>query len=241
MSTKGKRVIHRYSEESLRSALIEIREGTSSILGTSKKYGVPRSTIQDRIHGRIPDEARKMGPHSILSNSEEAILVKWCGDLARCGFPSKMDDLLDTVQAIIKDDGRPTPFLNGRPGRKWYMGFLIRNPSISLREAEGISKGRAVITQESIKKWFEELKGFLREHNASIILDDPSRIYNGDETSFSLCPKTGKVLAPKGYKNVYNIQKGSEKETITVLLVFSASGQTIAPIVVFPYVRPPKE
>jgi hypothetical protein len=58
------------------------------------------------------------------------------------------------------------------------------------------------------------------------ILEDPSRIFNGDETSFSMCPKSGKVLAPKGYKNIYEVKKGNEKETITVLLVFSADGRT---------------
>lgn len=51
--------------------------------------------------------------------------------------------------------------------------------------------------------------------------------------------KTGKVLAPKGWKNVYELKQGSEKETVTVLLIFSAAGQTVPPMVVFPYVRPP--
>ena len=49
--------------------------------------------------------------------------------------------------------------------------------------------------------------------------------------------KTGKVLAPKRYRNVYRIQQGNEKKTtLTVLLVFSASGHTVASMIVFPYV-----
>lgn len=48
-----------------------------------------------------------------------------------------------------------------------------------------------------------------------------------------------KVLAPKGWKNVYEQKKASEKEAITVLLVFSAAGITVHPMVVFPYIRPP--
>nr|XP_023029870.1 uncharacterized protein LOC111517824 [Leptinotarsa decemlineata] len=55
-----------------------------------------------------------------------------------------------------------------------------------------------------------------------------------------MCPKSGKVLAPKGYKNVYEIRRGSEKEAITVLLVFSEDGKTVSPMVVFPFVRPNK-
>jgi predicted rRNA methylase YqxC with S4 and FtsJ domains len=44
------------------------------------------------------------------------------------------------------------------------------------------------------------------------VLDDPSRIFNGDETGFQICPSTGSVLAQKGAKNVYSIDTGSSKE-----------------------------
>ncbi|XP_017482205.1 PREDICTED: uncharacterized protein LOC108371207 [Rhagoletis zephyria] len=72
------------------------------------------------------------------------------------------------------------------------------------------------------------------------ILDDPSRIFNGDESGFSMCPKSGKVIAPKGFKNVYEIKMASEKETITVLEVICANGEML-PMVIFPYLRPPRD
>ncbi|KAJ8926622.1 hypothetical protein NQ314_020986 [Rhamnusium bicolor] len=72
------------------------------------------------------------------------------------------------------------------------------------------------------------------------IFDDPDRILSGDDSGFSLCPKTGKVLAPKGWRNLYTIKKSNDKESITVLVVFTASGHICPPLVVFPYVRPPK-
>lgn len=40
-------------------------------------------------------------------------------------------------------------------------------------------------------------------------MEDPQRIFKGDETGFSLCPKSGEVLAPKGWKNLYTIKKGN--------------------------------
>lgn len=58
--------------------------------------------------------------------------------MAKCGFPLKINDLINTVQSIIKEDKRVTPF--------------------ALRESEGISKRRAIITNEFITKWFAVLK-----------------------------------------------------------------------------------
>lgn len=48
--------------------------------------------------------------------------------------------------------------------------------------------------------------------DAMDILEDPDKIFNGDETGFSLCPKSGKVLGPRGYKNVFIFKNNNEKE-----------------------------
>lgn len=212
-----------------------------TIRAASRTYGVPRGTLQDRIHLRVPEGPRRMGPESILNKYEEAEIATWLKDLAMCGFPKKPDNLLNSVQQMMIEDGRPNPFINGRPGKKWMNSFFKRNESISMRTPEAISKGRAVITKESIIKWFEKLTDYLTQIQALDVLEDPKRVLNGDETSFMLCPKTGKVIAPRGYKNVYQIVKGKEKEAVTVLAFFSAMGDILPPCVVFPYIRPPKD
>ncbi|CAG9760226.1 unnamed protein product [Ceutorhynchus assimilis] len=97
----------------------------------------------------------------------------------------------------------------------WYKNFMKRNPEVSLREAEGINKARAIINKESIRKWFKELTQFLTERNLLDLLDDPHRIFNGDESGFALYPKSGKILGPKGFRNLYHIKLGNEKENIT--------------------------
>lgn len=91
------------------------------------------------------------------------------------------------------------------------------------------------MSEESIRVWFTELKDYLDSIEQKEILDHPERIVNGDESSFA-----GKVLGLKGYRNLYQVKQGNEKENITVLLVFNASGNLCPPCVVFPYIRPPK-
>ncbi|KAG8194929.1 hypothetical protein JTE90_021390 [Oedothorax gibbosus] len=115
-----KRKIHQYSEAALKEALHEIRQGLLTIRAASRKFGVPRGTLQDRIHGRVSEGLRKMGPDAVLTLAEEKKLVQWIKDLVKCGFPRKVEDLLNTVQKNILNDGRKNPFKNGRPGKKWY-------------------------------------------------------------------------------------------------------------------------
>ncbi|XP_036342576.1 uncharacterized protein LOC118751857 [Rhagoletis pomonella] len=231
------------NSDKIAQALEDIRSNHISIRQAANKYGLCRSTLHDRLKGKrlIGENATRMGPAPYLTTEEEQQIAQWCIDLCKCGFPLKNDDLLNTVQKIINDTNRNTPFKNNRPGRTWMQAFIKRNPSLAMREAETISKGRAVVMQETILKWFKELEEYLKTIGQENIMNDASRILNSDETSFCLCPKTGKVIAPKGYKNIYQIAAGNEKETLTVLIVFSADGKLFEPMVVFPYLRPPKE
>ena len=51
-------------------------------------------------------------------------------------------------------------------------------------------------------------------------MNDPSRIFNEDETGFQMCPSAGRVLAEKGARNVCSIDEGSPKENIIVKFSF---------------------
>ncbi|XP_046674889.1 uncharacterized protein LOC124363674 [Homalodisca vitripennis] len=142
---------------------------------------------------------------------------------------------------IVKDEGRETPFSDGRPGKKWLELFLKRHPNIAKDNTEIISKARASVTEPQIREWFSELKNYLKDVNAEDILNDPTRIFNLDETGMCTCPKSGKVLGPKSYKNFYEISPGPEKECITVLCTFSAAGKVVQPMIVYPFKRMPRD
>lgn len=229
-----------YTEEDLKKALSDIHEKKKSIRQICREYAIPKTTLLDKISGRRPDGVKKPGPEPALGVDGEKKLVEWLVNISKCGFPVKKQDLLDTVQKIIRDGGFKNKFKDDRPGHKWFVKFLARNNEVSLKNAEGINKARAQVTEESIRLWFRELEEYLDSIHQKDILDDPKRIFNGDESGFALCPKTGKVLGPRGFKNLYQIKPSSEKENITVLLTFNANGDMCPPCVVFPYIRPPK-
>ncbi|XP_049786324.1 uncharacterized protein LOC126188757 [Schistocerca cancellata] len=170
-----------------------------------------------------------MGPSSVLTEAEENLLVSWIHANAKKGFPIKQRTLYETVA-----DGRPTPFKDGRPGEKWFKSFMRRHPDVSERHAESINTVRAAVTEENIRQWFNELHQHLQQGNNLDILNEPKRIDNADETGFETCPKTGKVLGPISFDNLYEVKSGNEKEAITVMANFNAAGDTVPPMVVFP-------
>jgi len=101
-------------------------------------------------------------------------------------------------------------------GIGWYKSFIKRHPNISVRTSEHVTAASACISEQDIKKWFEGIKQYLKEEGLFDILSDPTRIFNGDETGFSLCPKTKAVLTPKGCKDVYKV--GNSKENYLLCL-----------------------
>jgi len=64
-----------------------------------------------------------------------------------------------------------------------------------------------------------------------------SRIFNADETGFTVCHTPGKIIAEKGKRSVGAITSLERGKTITVLCCVSATGMYVAPMIIFPRVR----
>jgi hypothetical protein len=54
------------------------------------------------------------------------------------------------------------------------------------------------VSEENIRKWFDEVQKYIRENNLEEIMNDPPRIFNGDETGFQIRPSKGRALTEKG-------------------------------------------
>lgn len=224
----------------MQSAIAAVREGRFKIREAGRHFGVPHSTLINKVKGRVP-EVRKMGRDTYFTSHEENLLVKYIIASAKKGIPIKIKTLLETVKKILDDDKRVTPFKNNRPGKKWVTLFCNRHPEITERKAEGISTARATVSENDIKTWHQSLKEYLAEENALDILEEPKRIFNADESGFQTCPESGKVLGPVGMKFFYQIKSGKEKEQLTVMVTINAAGQLVTPMVVYPLVRISKE
>eukprot|EP00731_Ephydatia_muelleri_P032532 Em0024g76a len=225
----------KYSLESMELALKEVRDGRMSRNAASKAFGMPRSTLCDKLDGKTPED-RRMGPPSVLTKAEEAMLANFCIKYLKCGFLINREDLFDIVQRIIQVDGRQTPFTDGRPGYYWFQGFMRRNPALTERSAEILTGGRAAVTEAAIRKWFNDIKTYVvDEEHAGDVFQDPLRIFNFDESNFLLARKKGKVLGPVNYKRFLQSSQENDKEGLTVLMGYSASGKIAPPMIVYSY------
>lgn len=144
-----------YTEAALLAAVEACNNGEAAATA-AKTYGIPRTTLLDKLKGRTP-LARKMGPRTILTSEEELDLEIWILELAKRGFLVTKEQLIDSVAKLIVELKRPNSFTEGRPGQKWYSSFLRRHPRISLRTCQNLTKSRAVVTEKKIRDWFKKV------------------------------------------------------------------------------------
>lgn len=227
----------KYSVDKLMEAMKAVKEGSTQF-AAAKKYGIPRSTLFNKISGKS-QVGKKPGHGTVLTIIEEKFIEKWILCLADRGFPVVKRQLLNSIQMYLNSNKRITPFTNNFPGRKWYNNFLKRHPIIAKRMAQNLTKSRAAVTEIKLKAWHAEVRKYCEDNDLLEVLNDPTRVFNVDEKGFIMTPKNEVVLARRGQKAVYNRSENDEKECVTALLGGNAAGMQTPPMLVFPYKRMP--
>ena len=218
--------------EDLERVVEEVREGKVSVREAAAKYCVPKSTVHDHSSMKVKQISRP-GPPPVLTVEEENELEQWIIKMAEIGYGQCRQQVITMVKKILDTHKRPNPFPDNTPGKDWWYAFLQRHPKISLRTPQALEACRAkACTPSTLSGWYTDFEQFLLIHN---LIDKPSKIWNCDESGFSLCPKSSKVLATCGAKTVYYTT--SNKGQITVLACINAAGGTIPPMHIFPGVR----
>ncbi|XP_033731184.1 LOW QUALITY PROTEIN: uncharacterized protein LOC117320803 [Pecten maximus] len=233
IGAKKKRV--QYSTENMAAAINVVRSGSMSKKQASRVYQVPRTTLNDKLSGRVPENPTPPGPSPVLTKQEESVLVNYIDLMHDIGYPLTKTEFLLEVKRIMDIDGRPNPFPNNLPGKDWYSAFRKRNPSITTRVPQSLGHERAAITEGMITNWYKKLYEFLSQEvpDYEDLVKDPRRIFNADESGFPLCVKSDKVLAPVGSKHIYQVVV-SDKTQITVMACMNAVGNYMPPMILYP-------
>ena len=214
------------TEQQMLSATALARSGEVSANRAADVHGVPRSTLKDRLHGRVV-HGTNPGPRPYLEAAEEGELVDYIFDAAKAGYSKTRQQIKGIAEKVAKEKG---VLKSKRISDGWWRRFMSRQPKLALRRGDSTSHIRMdAINHENMQSYFALLKEALDEHDLTA---HPNQIYNMDETGMPFEPRPPKVVAPKGQKKVRYRSSGI-KGQVTVVGCASATGQAIPPFIIF--------
>lgn len=236
-------VRRRYSQYDVRKAMQAVKNKGLSITAASRKFGIPKSTLQDKLSGRTKLKV-PLGRPSVLSPKEEQTLVDWINNVSNAGFCVKKEQILTSVARLVKELNRPNPFSGSKPGERWYRRFLNRHKEVARTLSETLAKSKAYVSENNLRRWHSKVRCYVEKNHLGDIFQDPCRIFSADESAFFLCSKVKHVLVRKGLmglKTSANATGNSKVEYLTVLVTGNAAGDLAPTVVMYPYKQVPQK
>ncbi len=210
--------------DSMVAAMKAVIEKGMSVRQAAQLYDVPKSTLGDRISGRVLPGATS-GPPTYLSSEEEEELVTFLCRVAAIGHGRTRQEVIAVVERVLASRGNARTLTCG-----WWAAFVSRHPKLALRTSATLSLARASASDRgALDSYFDELESTLEENE---LLDKPCLLFNMDETGMPLDPKPPKVVTWKGHKNPSQVSSGI-KSQVTVVGCVSAGGQCLPPMVIW--------
>lgn len=87
----------------------DVRVRGLSIQKSAKKWGIKRTTLKDRLSGRV-EINRRRGPPLILTKQEENQFTDWLIVMTNRGFGLSKESLLNTVKTFLDKAEEQPPF-----------------------------------------------------------------------------------------------------------------------------------
>jgi hypothetical protein len=106
-------------------AATKVRAKQLSAKRASQVYGIPRTTLLDRVYQRVEQGTTRSGPPPVLTEAEESLLNEWARKMARIGYPVPKYHLQTEVKKLLDKDGRQTPFKDNLPGIQIKLIIII--------------------------------------------------------------------------------------------------------------------
>lgn len=216
----------KWTDEQMKAAMKSVIDDSLSANRAADLHGVPRSTLKDRLSGRVI-HGTKPGPKPYLTVDEEAELSQHLLQASAMGLGKTRRDVKCLVEVCVRKKGtlRGSAVSNG-----WWDKFLKRNPMLSLRSGDSTAGIRMdAMNVENMKEYFDLLREVYDEYEFN---SHPECIYNMDETGVPLQPRPPKVIAKRGQKKI-RYRTSGQKAQITVIGCGSATGQIIPPFIIY--------
>jgi len=221
-----------YGSDVLQQALQSVKDGVP-LIKVSRETGIPARTLRRHRDGKVNKPgAVSLGRHdSVFSSEVEAQLVEHIMFMERALFGLTTTDVRKLAFEMAERMKIRHPFNKhtSLAGSDWLRGFLSRHPCLSIREPTGTSLNRAIgFNWTSVNKFQDILADELEKKKYSA-----QQVWNMDESGLSTVQKPGKILAPKGKRQIGKMTSNERGHTTTVICAVSASGSYIPPLFIF--------
>ena len=210
-----------YTEDDVQRALQEIAEG-KSVRKAHLDWGVPRSTLQDRIDGRV-SQKEAQEPYQRLSMVQEQRLTDWVLVQEALGLNPTHTQIRVFAGRILAAKGDAIPL-----GKRWMAGFMRRNPVLKTKKQFQIDSARVNgATSDIIKAWFQKL-----EIPAIKAIQAENR-WNMDEAGIMEGQGGNGLVVGSAQKRFIQKKQPGSKAWTSFIECISATGVALLPLVMF--------
>ncbi|KAI8514447.1 hypothetical protein Bbelb_070380 [Branchiostoma belcheri] len=231
---EAKRKKRSWQPEFMESVLRDIKENSLKPAEAARKYNIPRTTLNDKLSGKSKVDARNGRP-PILSKEEESTILKYSEYRVRAGHPVTKTAMLSMTAAIhsrhSKMIGVKSKFDPKKgPSRQWWADFKKRN-GVLLRKPDPLDRGRKdAVDKATVDNFFTLYQDLLKTHGLE---KAPHRVYNADETGFTLDPQRKKIVTFHSVLGTSSSVRPGTRDHVSVMECASADGTAIPPLIIF--------
>ena len=216
-----------YSPTKMIHAYKAVKDDKLPVQRAANIYGVPISTLKDRVHGRVSIDATKSGPAPVLSLYQESQLVEHLKEVAYVGYGYRRKQIIPLATEYAVAAGIRSP--ESPLGTTWFYNFMARWPELKLVQPSSLDVSRAKCVDEDIvNNYYLKLKEVLEKYD---LVNAPERIFNIDEKGLSTNHKIPKVVSCIKLKPQVVV---SNRFNVTVIGCGNAIGTQVPPFFVFP-------
>ncbi len=151
-----------WDEVSMIQAMRAVDKEGMSVRRAAEMFDVPKSSLHDRITGKIQHGTRA-GRAPYLTRKEEDELVIFLLKCADMGYPHTIAQILGLVQQTLEYKGIKETVTHG-----WWQRFCQRHTEISLRTAMPLSMARARATDHNCTEKYYDLLEHTLKHNITL-------------------------------------------------------------------------
>jgi hypothetical protein len=220
-----------------------------SITKIAENYNIPRTTLQDRLNGKLP-KAESNAAKSHFTKAESAKLIDLIRTTADQGFPLTVRRLQELANHLLLakhcgavlsqsalDPSATIPLLSSdvaarapQVGQNWAERWLKKyHTQVRKYYARGLDRNRAnAVNPDNTAHWYDLLEEVQAREGF-----EPALIFGMDETcGWGDTSERQQVLGGSG-KRTQAAQRSMNRESTTLIVATSATGLALRPYVIF--------